>query len=135
MMKTQTVQKTVKRPTHVINAEGMVLGRLAGQVVKLLLGKHKVSYSIHQDSGDFVKVENVEKMKVTGNTKLTDKEYLHYSQYPGGLKRSTLINELEKNPARVLRRAVARMLPRNRTRMPRMHRLTIVGEKANKRLW
>lgn len=134
MTKTQTVQKIVKRPTHVIDAEGKVLGRLAGEIVKLLLGKHKVSYSIHQDSGDFVKIENVEKMKVTGN-KLDDKVYQHYSQYPGGLKSSKLGVEVDKNAARVLRRAVARMLPRNRTRMPRMNRLTIVGEKANKRLW
>ncbi len=133
-MKTQTVQKIVKRPTHVINAEGKVLGRLAGEIVRLLLGKHKVSYSMHQDSGDYVKVENVEKMRVTGN-KMTEKLYQHFSQYPGGLKSSKLSVEIEKNPARVLRRAVARMLPRNRTRLPRMHRLTIVGEKGSKRLW
>lgn len=89
---------------------------------------------MHQDSGDSVKVENVEKMIVTGN-KLVEKEYLHYSQYHGGLKSSKLGIEMEKNPARVLRRAVARMLPRNRTRIVRMHRLTIVGEKGAKKLW
>lgn len=134
MMKTQTVQKTVKRPTHVIDAEGKVLGRLAGEIVKILLGKHKVSYSVHQDSGDSVKVENVAKLKVTGN-KLTEKDYMHYSQYPGGLKHSSLTVEMAKDPARVLRRAVARMLPRNKQRLPRMHRLTIVGEKGSKRIW
>lgn len=134
MMKTQTVQKTVSRPTHVIDAEGKVLGRLAGEIVKLLLGKHKVSYSVHQDSGDYVKVDNVAKLRVTGN-KLAEKDYMHYSQYPGGLKHSSLIVEMEKDPARVLRRAVARMLPRNKQRLPRMHRLTIVGEKGSKRIW
>jgi large subunit ribosomal protein L13 len=134
MMKTQTVQKTVSRPTHTIDADGKVLGRLAGEIVKILLGKHKVSYSVHQDSGDFVKVENIEKMRVTGN-KMEEKEYLHYSQYPGGLKRSALKVEIEKDPARVLRRAVGRMLPRNKQRLPRLHRLTIVGEKGSKRIW
>jgi len=134
MQKTQTVKNPINRETKTIDAEGKVLGRLAGEIVKLLTGKHKVSYSIHQDSGDFVKVENVEKMRVTGN-KMGEKIYQHYSQYPGGMKSSNLSVEVEKNPARVLRRAVARMLPRNRTRLPRMHRLTIVGEKANKRLW
>lgn len=134
MMKTQTVQKKIIREKRVIDADGKVLGRLAGEIVKMLMGKNKVTYSMHQDNGDSVVVENIEKMKVTGN-KLEEKEYQHYSQYPGGLKRSLLKTEVEKDPARVLRRAVARMLPRNRQRDVRMHRLTIVGEKANKRLW
>ena len=133
-MKTSTVQAKVERKLHVIDAEGKVLGRVAAQIANLLQGKNKVSYSMHQDVGDSVKVENVDKLRVTGG-KLAQKEYLHYSQYPGGLKRSELAVELEKNPARVLRRAVARMLPRNSQRLPRMHRLTIVGETANKRIW
>jgi len=133
-MKTQTVQSKVERKLHIIDAEDKVLGRLAAQISNLLQGKNKVSYSVHQDSGDSVRVENAEKLRVTGG-KLTQKEYLHFSQYPGGLKRSQLIDELQKNPARVLRRAVARMLPRNKLRLPRMHRLTIIGEKASKRLW
>ncbi len=134
MMKTKTVKTPINRETKVIDAEGKVLGRLSGEIIKLLTGKHKVSYSMHQDSGDFVRVENVEKMKVTG-VKMDSKVYQHYSQYPGGLKNSKLAVEIEKNPARVLRRAVARMLPRNRTRQARMTRLTIVGEKGTKRLW
>jgi large subunit ribosomal protein L13 len=134
MMKTQTVQKKIIRENRRIDADGKTLGRLAGEIVKHLMGKNKVTYSMHQDNGDFVTVENVEKVKFTG-TKITDKEYMHYSQYPGGLKRSALKDELEKNPARVLRRAVARMLPRNRQRDSRMHRLTIVGEKGTKRIW
>ncbi len=134
-MKTKTVQAKVERKLHVIDAEGKVLGRLAAQIGNLLQGKNKVSYSVHQDVGDSVKVENVDKMIITG-AKLEAKEYLHYSQYPGGLKRSQLKAELEKSPARVLRRAVARMLPRNKQRLPRMHRLNIVGESATtKRLW
>jgi large subunit ribosomal protein L13 len=133
-MKTQTVQAKVKRELRVIDVEGKVLGRVAAEIAKILMGKNKVSYSMHQDVGDSVKVENVEKIRVTGG-KLNDKEYAHYSQYPGGLKRSQLAAEIETNPARVLRRAVARMLPRNKQRLPRMHRLEIVGEKKNKRLW
>ena len=133
-MKTQTVQAKVERKLRVIDAEGKVLGRLAAQIANILQGKDKVSYSMHQDVGDAVKVENVAKLRVTG-AKLTQKEYLHFSQYPGGLKRSQLSAELEKNPARVLRRAVERMLPRNKQRLPRMHRLTITGETATKRIW
>lgn len=134
MKKTPTSKNKITRAVKTVDAGGKVLGRVAGEIVKLLTGKHKVSYSVHEDSGDFVTVENVDKIRVTGG-KLTEKEYLHYSQYPGGLKRSLLATELEKNPARVLRRAVGRMLPRNRQRLPRLHRLTIVGEKASKRLW
>ncbi len=133
-MKTTTVQAKVERKLHVIDADGKVLGRVAAQIANLLQGKNKVSYSVHQDVGDSVKVENVAKMLITGG-KLTQKEYLHFSQYPGGLKRSQLAAELENNPARVLRRAVARMLPRNKQRLPRMHRLTIAGETASKRIW
>jgi len=134
MSKTQTVQKNVKREVHVIDATGKVLGRVAGEAVKYLMGKNKVSYSMHQDVGDSVTIEHVDKIRVTG-VKLEAKEYLHYSQYPGGLKRGQLSDELDKNPTRVLRRAIARMLPRNKQRDPRMHRLTIIGEAKNKRLW
>jgi len=133
-MKTQTSLAKTKPGLKTVDAKGKVLGRLAAEIVKYLTGKHKVSYSVHQDSGDFVTVLNVGEMKFTGN-KLVEKEYLHYSQYPGGMKRSALAVEFEKSPARVLRRAVARMLPRNKQRQPRMHRLTIVGEKGTKRIW
>jgi large subunit ribosomal protein L13 len=133
-MKTQTSLAKTKPGLKTIDAKGKVLGRLAAEIVKYLTGKHKVSYSVHQDSGDFVTVENVDGIKFTGN-KLVEKEYTHYSQYPGGMKRSSLAVEFEKSPSRVLRRAVARMLPRNKQRQPRMHRLTIVGEKGTKRIW
>ncbi len=133
-MMTKTVQAKVIRKTHTIDAQGVVLGRLAAQIVNLLMGKHKVSYSMHQDTGDFVNVVNVAGMRFTGN-KLISKEYMHFSQYPGGLKRQKLKAELEINPARVLRRAVERMLPRNRLRQPRIHRLHIAGEQGSKRIW
>ncbi len=134
MAKTKTAHKELKRANKTIDAEGKVLGRVAAEAVKYLTGKHKVNYSVHLDTGDFVTIENAAKIKVTG-AKLTAKEYMHYSQYPGGLKRTQLDAELQKNPARVLRRAIARMLPRNRQRVPRMTRLTIVGETGNKRIW
>jgi len=133
-MKTATVQPKLRRSTHTLDAEGAVLGRLSAHIVRLLMGKHKVSYSAHQDSGDIVVVKNVDKLRVTG-TKLVQKEYFHFSQYPGGLKRTKLADELEERPARVLRRAVARMLPRNRLRAPRIKRLIIEGETGSKRLW
>jgi large subunit ribosomal protein L13 len=134
-MTTKTTQPKVTRKTTVIDADGKVLGRIAAVAVKILMGKHRVDYSMHQDTGDYVEIKNVKLMKITGGNKMVQKEYLHFSQYPGGLKRSTLIDEMEKNPARVLRRAVVRMLPRNRLRDVRAHRLLIEGESKNKRLW
>ncbi len=134
-MTTKTTQSKIKRNTTVIDAEGKVLGRIAGAAVKVLMGKHRVDYSMHQDTGDFVQIKNVSLMKITGGNKMVQKEYLHYSQYPGGLKRSTLIDEMAKNPSRVLRRAVVRMLPRNRLRDIRAKRLMIEGEPKTKRLW
>lgn len=134
-MKTKTTQANIKRNTTVIDAEGKVLGRIAAQAVNILMGKHRVDFSMHQDTGDFVQIKNVKLMKITGSNKMVQKEYLHYSQYPGGLKRSTLIDEMAENPYRVLRRAVVRMLPRNRLRDIRAKRLIIDGEPKTKRLW
>jgi large subunit ribosomal protein L13 len=133
-MKTKTSQNKIVRKTVTIDAAGQVLGRVAAQAVNILMGKHRVDFSMHQDTGDYVQITNVKDIKVTGS-KLQQKEYMHFSQYPGGLKRSKLLDEMESNPARVLRRAVVRMLPRNRLRAVRAKRLIIEGESKNKRLW
>ena len=86
---------------------------MASEIAGLLKGKHKPIYSPHLDVGDYVIVVNAAKIKVTGN-KLSKKTYYRHSQYPGGLKSTSLEKMLEKHPTRVIEYAVKGMLPHNR---------------------
>jgi large subunit ribosomal protein L13 len=81
-------------------------------VASVLRGKHKPSYTPHVDTGDYVVIVNAEKIKLTG-AKMTDKVYLSYSGYPGGQKSTTPAEILEKQPHRVIEKAVKGMLPKN----------------------
>ena len=103
----------VKREWYLVNAEGKNLGRLASGIARVLKGKHKVIYTPHLDTGDFVVVVNAEKIQVTGK-KLDEKFYVRHSGYPGGLKKFFLREQLEKHPDRVLKAAVWGMLPHGR---------------------
>jgi large subunit ribosomal protein L13 len=103
----------VERRWYVVDAEGQTLGRLATRIADTLRGKRKPTYTPHVDTGDFVVVVNAEKIAVTGS-KLDDKLYRRHSGYPGGLRTRTLREQLERQPAEVLRTAVKGMLPRNR---------------------
>ena len=95
-----------------IDAEGLVLGRLAALVATRLRGKHKPSYTPHMDCGDNVIIINAEKVALTGN-KMTDKVYYRHTGYPGGIKSTTPEKMLGRSrPERVLMKAVERMLPR-----------------------
>ncbi len=98
---------------YVADAEGQTLGRLASKIARILIGKDKPEYTPGVDVGDFVIVINAEKIAVTGN-RLDQKFYYRHSGYPGGLKKISLRNQLEKFPDRVIRSAVKGMLPRNR---------------------
>jgi large subunit ribosomal protein L13 len=98
---------------YVIDADGMVLGRLASQVAQILRGKHKPTFTPHLNCGDFVIVVNASKVAVTGN-RLDQKIYYRHSQYPGGLKQETLRHLLARKPEAVIERAVKGMLPHNR---------------------
>lgn len=100
------------RRWFIVDAEKMILGRMASQIASILKGKHKPIYSPHQDVGDFVVVVNAEKIKVTGN-KLKDKIYYRHSGYAGGQKATSLERMLQKHPERVIELAVKRMLPKN----------------------
>ncbi len=96
----------------VIDAEGVVLGRLASQIAKILRGKHKTIFTPHIDTGDYVVVVNAEKVKLTGK-KLSNKKYHRHTGYPGGIKTATpefLLNG--KFPGRVIEKAVERMMPK-----------------------
>lgn len=117
--------QAIKRKEHLIDADGEILGRLASRVAVLLRGKHKPGFERNLDLGDTVIVENVAKIKVTGN-KFNDKIYYKSSDRPGGLKKTKMKALVtEKGWAEVLRRAVYRMLPGNRLRSDIMKRLII----------
>lgn len=112
-MKTPTVrQRDVQHNWHVVDASGMVLGRLASHVAQILRGKHKPLYSPDADNGDHVIVVNASKIRVTGN-KAQDKLYHHHSGYPGGLKAVPFERIFSRNPERVVRMAIKGMLPHN----------------------
>tara|TARA_R110002049_G_scaffold28018_3_gene96587 strand:- start:199676 stop:200131 length:456 start_codon:yes stop_codon:yes gene_type:complete len=104
---------TVDKQWLLVNAEGETLGRMASKVAKLLRGKHKPNFTPHVDCGDNVVVINAEKINLSGN-KWDDKTYLRYTGYPGG-QRSTSVKEmLEKNPGRIVEKAIKGMLPKNK---------------------
>lgn len=128
-MKTfQPKSKDIKRNRQVLDAKGKILGRLASQVSSILIGKTKPWYAPHLDSGDFVVVTNVDKLKVTGK-KEENKKYYRHSGYPGGLKTTTYSKLKQEHPERILRFAVSGMLPDNRLKAPRLKRLIIMGER------
>ena len=106
-------KETVNKQWYVVDAEGEILGRLAAKVAYVLRGKHKPEYTPHVDCGDNVIIINAEKVVLTGN-KLTDKEYIRHSGYPGGQKVETPAEMLEKHPERIIEHAVKGLLPKNR---------------------
>jgi large subunit ribosomal protein L13 len=102
----------VEKKWHVIDAEGLVVGRVATIIANILRGKHKPSYTPHVDCGDHVIVINAGKVRFTGK-KLGDKVYYRHTGYAGGIKSVTAAKVLEgKFPERVLEKAVERMIPR-----------------------
>ncbi len=103
----------LQRQWHVIDADGLVLGRLATEVAVLLRGKHKPTYASHVDTGDHVIVINAEKIAVTPK-KAHDKMYHRHSGYPGGIKSENMETLIARHPDRVVRLAVRGMLPKNR---------------------
>lgn len=101
----------VQRAWHVIDADGLVLGRLCTEVARLLRGKHKPIFAPHLDTGDHVIVVNAEKVVLTSD-KSQKKVYYRHSGYPGGLRSQTHAELLAKKPEEVVRRAVKGMLPK-----------------------
>jgi large subunit ribosomal protein L13 len=107
-----------------VDAKGKTLGRLATQIADALRGKRKPTYTPHVDVGDFVVVVNAEQIAVTGD-KLHAKMYYRHSGYPGGLKKRTLNDMLERRPEEVIRLAVKGMLPRNRLARKQLTKLKV----------
>lgn len=102
---------TIERKWYVIDAQGQTLGRLSSEIAKILRGKNKPTYTPFIDTGDNVVVINAEKVKVTGK-KMDQKIYYNHSDYPGGMKETTLREMLVKEPTDVITLAVKGMLPK-----------------------
>lgn len=102
---------TIERKWYVIDAQGQTLGRLSSEIAKILRGKNKPTYTPFLDTGDNVIVVNAEKVKVTGK-KLEQKIYFNHSDYPGGMRETTLKEMLNKKPTEVITLAVKGMLPK-----------------------
>ena len=104
---------TVEKEWVLVDAEGQTLGRLASVVALMLRGKHKTSFTPHVDCGDNVIIINAEKVALTG-AKMTDKEYIRHTGYPGGQRIVKADALMKKNPTRLVEYAVKGMLPKNR---------------------
>jgi len=124
MITYQPKKKEVKREWFLFDVEGKILGRVASEIATKLMGKDKVNYSQHMDSGNYVVVINAKGIKVTGK-KEVQKVYRSHSGYPGGLKEVKYSKVLNENPTKIIQLAVKGMLPDNRLKDKRMARLKI----------
>ena len=113
-MRTYSARKAdVQARWLLVDAEDLILGRLAARIATILQGKHKPIYTPHIDTGDYVIVVNARKIRVTGR-KLEQKTYSRYTGYPGGLRTRSLAEMLSRNPEKVIELAVRRMLPKTK---------------------
>ncbi|MDO5386290.1 MAG: 50S ribosomal protein L13 [Pseudomonadota bacterium] len=126
-----TKPSDIERKWYVVDAEGVVLGRLAAQVAKILRGKHKPSFVPNLDCGDYVVVINADKVKLTGK-KLTDKKYFKHTGWIGGIKETTAGKILAgRFPERVIEKAVERMISRNPLGRQQMSKLRVYAGSEN----
>jgi large subunit ribosomal protein L13 len=116
----------ITRQWHVIDADGAILGRLATEVATLLRGKHKPIWAPHVDTGDHVVIVNASKLAIDAR-KLTQKMYHRHSGYPGGLRTESLEHLLARNPERVVKLAVRRMLPKGPLGRSQLKKLKVYG--------
>lgn len=132
-MKTTRSMRTedVQRSWVLIDAENLVLGRLASLVANRLRGKHKAYFTPHVDCGDFIVIVNAEKVALTGD-KLTDKKFYWHTGYAGGIKERTMKEILtSKHPERVIMKAVERMVPRGPLGRDVMRKLKVYAGNAH----
>ncbi|MBI2196307.1 50S ribosomal protein L13 [Candidatus Daviesbacteria bacterium] len=121
--------KNIKRETHVIDASGKILGRLATEAATILMGKKKPEFVPYLDTGDFVVVTNASKIKVTGK-KAKDKVYTSHSGYPGGLRQETFDKIISRKPEYVIEHAIKGMLPHNRLGSKMVKKLKVFAGEA-----
>ena len=120
----------IERKWYLIDADGLVLGRLASEVAKILRGKNKPTYSTNTDCGDYVIVVNVDKIVLTGD-KLNQKVYRHHTGFPGGLKEVVAKDMLDKKPERLFETAVKGMLPKNALGREMFRKLKVYAGEAH----
>lgn len=120
----------VTRDWYVLDASGHTVGRIATEIAKVLIGKHKPQFSKHVDVGDFVIVTNADKVEFRGN-KWEQKIYYNHSLYPGGLKETRADKMRDRFPERILHAAVKGMLPKNRLQSPRLKRLKLYNSDSH----
>ena len=109
---------------YLVDASGMVLGRLSVKLAMILMGKHRPEYTPHVDTGEFVVVINAERIKLTG-AKWTQKQYDWYTGHPGGYKSINAREMLAKHPEKLLQESVRRMLPKNKLAMHMLTKLKV----------
>jgi large subunit ribosomal protein L13 len=114
----------ITKAWHVIDAEGLVLGRLSTEVARLLRGKHKTYFAPHVDTGDHVIIVNADKVVLTSN-KATQKFYYRHSGYPGGLRQTSWADLLVKDPVTLVVNAVKGMVPHTRLGRAQMGKLYV----------
>ena len=105
--------KTVDKKWVLVDATDQIVGRVSSEVAKILRGKHKASFTPHVDCGDNVIIINAEKVQFTGK-KFSEKEYVHYTGYPGGQRFASPEDWMRKNPSKILENSIRGMLPKNR---------------------
>ncbi len=120
----------IQRDWHIVDAEGLVLGRMATEVARLLRGKHKPTFAPHMDTGDHVIIVNADKV-VLSRDKAADKVMYRHSGYPGGIKSRTYAEMLDRAPAEAVRGSVRGMLPKNRLGRQMLTKLKVYAGPAH----
>ena len=124
-MATYTPKKSeIERTWHLVDAEGLVLGRMATEVAKILRGKHKATFAPHIDTGDHVIVINADKVVLTSG-KAERKIVYRHTGFPGGIKSDSYEDLLEKKPAEIVRQSIRGMLPKNRLGRQQLSKLQV----------
>lgn len=114
----------VTRSWHLVDAKGQILGRVASEIARKLIGKDKATFTPHIDGGDYVVVINASDVQLSRD-KANTKVYRHHTGFVGNLKETPFTEMLEKFPERVIEKAVSNMLPKNKLRSGRMNRLKV----------
>ena len=124
-MATYTPKKSeIERSWHLVDAEGLILGRMATEVAQILRGKHKPTFAPHLDTGDHVIVVNADKVVLTSG-KAEKKMVYHHTGFPGGIRSESYATLLAKKPAEIVRQSIRGMLPKNRLGRQQLSKLQV----------
>ena len=124
-MATYTPKKSeIERSWHLVDAEGLILGRMATEVAQILRGKHKPTFAPHIDTGDHVIVVNADKVVLTSG-KAEKKMVYHHTGFPGGIRSESYAMLLAKKPAEIVRQSIRGMLPKNRLGRQQLSKLQV----------